>query len=484
VSANKPDKGVVARRRKMLEALYEAFVPTGKWPLYQYVSQLWDDSQFEARDVYLDLAERGLVRPAMARTNRFQLREDTVVSISLRGLTGLPTAVADIESFVSAVRYVGEHAAKFRPSSPTELGRLSITSEQVCDHLGMKPGVSASIRLGTLISNEASQLWTSFAGPDSGTWSMGVDLEQARRYRNIKTVADFLAIAYPAVAAEFPAPAPAAAEMFETGSPRPGQPRAFISYSHRDEAFVLALVQRLKDRCIGVWIDQIELLPGDSLIRRIGDAIHNEDFVIAVISEHSVSSAWCEKELSLAVMHGIQSKQVKVLPVRLGGVALPNFLADTVWVETDHSDCSAVAAELATAMERHLERRLGGASAKPDSSFLVATVDQQSEDRIVEHVALQGDTSSFEFWYGLLERYVQGSGTAAMASSTVIDELSLGKWCGEQRSLYGRGELRDECVGRLQALPGWEWDRFDASWEYMFTLLQGFISREKTALVS
>jgi hypothetical protein len=482
-AGQKPDNGVAAHRHKMLEGLYEAFAPTGKWPLFQYISQLWDDSQFEARDVYLDLAEQGLVRPVMARTHQFQLRESTVVGVSLQGLTGLPTAAADLDCFVSAVRYVGKHAAEFRPSSPTELGRLSITSEQVCDHLEIKPGVPASTRLGTLISDEAAQLWTSFAGPDSGTWSMEVNLEWARRYRSIKTLAEFLAISYPAAAPLPTAPAPTGAELFDTGSPRPGQPRAFISYSHDDEAFVLALVQRLREHGVGVWIDWVELLPGDSLIRRIGDAIHDEDFVIAVISEHSVNSAWCEKELSLAVTHGIQSKQVKVLPVRLDGVALPSFLADTVWVEADRSDCGAVAAKLATAMERHLERRRGAAVVKTDGSLLVGTADRQLEGGIAAHATLRGDMNSFEFWYEMLKRYVQSNGTAAMASSTVIDGLSLSKWCSEQRSLYSRGKLSDECVGRLRMLPGWEWDHRDARWEYMFVLLQRFIAREKTALV-
>lgn len=97
--------------------------------------------------------------------------------------------------------------------------------------------------------------------------------------------------------------------------------------------------------------------------------------------------------------------------------------------------------------------------------------------------APRGDTNSFEFWFGLLERYVQDNGTAAMAPSTVIDGLSLGKWCSKQRSLYGRGKLSVERVERLQALPGWEWNHYDAKWEHMVTLLQRFVAREKTALV-
>lgn len=152
---------------------------------------------------------------------------------------------------------------------------------------------------------------------------------------------------------------------------------------------MLALVQRLQEYGIGVWIDRVDLLIGDSLIRRIGDAIHEGDFVIAVISGHSVKSSWCEKELALAVTQGIQSKQVKVLPVRLDGVTPPSFMADTLWVEADRLDCAAVAAELVSAVERHLERRrLGAGAIKTDSSAARAAERQQPA---VEHEPIQPD---------------------------------------------------------------------------------------------
>lgn len=153
------------------------------------------------------------------------------------------------------------------------------------------------------------------------------------------------------------APTPANAQLIAAGLPELRQPMAFVSYSHQDEVFVLALVQKLNEHGIGVWIDRVDLLIGDSLSVRIGDAIQEGDFVIAVISEHSVKSSWCEKELSLAVTYGIQSKQVKVLPVQLDGVALPSFLADILCVEADRSDSTGIAAELATAITRHLQRQ-------------------------------------------------------------------------------------------------------------------------------
>jgi hypothetical protein len=182
-----------------------------------------------------------------------------------------------------------------------------------------------------------------------------------------------------------------------------GQPRAFISYSHRDKAFALALAQRLREHGVWVWIDIEGVLVGDLVIRRVGDAIHEEPFVIAVISEHSVNSPWCLKEWTLAVALGIQYEQVKVLPVRLDEAVVPSFLADTRWADAKRSDCRAVAAELATAINDHLGRRHGAAVAISS----VGADDGRLEDRIDAHAALQGDVGSFEFWYGLLERYVR-----------------------------------------------------------------------------
>ena len=70
----------------MLDLLYETFAMTGQWPLFQYVSTRWDEVNVEAQDVYLDLAEQGLVRPAMTRSHEFQLRQETVVGVRAHDL--------------------------------------------------------------------------------------------------------------------------------------------------------------------------------------------------------------------------------------------------------------------------------------------------------------------------------------------------------------------------------------------------------------
>jgi hypothetical protein len=92
----------------MLELMYETFVAAGKWPLFQYVSALWDEVDVEARDVYLDLAEQDLVRPAMTRSHDFQLRQETVVGLSPQGLMHMGPAGDDLGRFVATVRYAAK----------------------------------------------------------------------------------------------------------------------------------------------------------------------------------------------------------------------------------------------------------------------------------------------------------------------------------------------------------------------------------------
>jgi uncharacterized protein YjbI with pentapeptide repeats len=73
----------------------------------------------------------------------------------------------------------------------------------------------------------------------------------------------------------------------------------FVSYSHRDSAFVDKLRDRLYAEGINVWLDRRDLVAG-TLQDQVWRAIQLHHVVILVLSEDSVASDWVENELDMA----------------------------------------------------------------------------------------------------------------------------------------------------------------------------------------
>jgi TPR repeat protein len=113
---------------------------------------------------------------------------------------------------------------------------------------------------------------------------------------------------------------------------------AFVSYAHEDRAIAHEVGFHLQRRGCKVWIDAGELRAGDSLVQRLAEAIVEVDYVIPIVSEHSVRSSWCSKELSWAMtdeVNGLGNRfgVRRILPLRVGDVAMPLELRDKLYRE-------------------------------------------------------------------------------------------------------------------------------------------------------
>ncbi|KQR22468.1 hypothetical protein ASF79_09550 [Agreia sp. Leaf335] len=128
----------------------------------------------------------------------------------------------------------------------------------------------------------------------------------------------------------------------------------FISYQHADKRLAAGLQDGLERLGYFVWRDEGELLVGDSIVDRITAALDQIDFVVALISNNSVSSQWCQKEVSLAMTGEIAQSGVKVLPVRIDQVEMPPSLKDKLYVEVHGGDVVQATERLAASIERHL----------------------------------------------------------------------------------------------------------------------------------
>jgi hypothetical protein len=191
-----PDAAPSAHGLWMLTSMWEAFDAAGEWPTFQFVgARFWREDRPEPRDVYLELAEDGFVSPRVQRDRLFELRDDTRASITLDGLMFVTPAQPDLAQFVSAVRYLGERAARFRPATSTTLESLTIASDEIRLALPPSPTGADLRRQAAFIRDYAPELWTGFSGPDlAGQWTVTVAVERARQYRQVQTIIDFLEV--------------------------------------------------------------------------------------------------------------------------------------------------------------------------------------------------------------------------------------------------------------------------------------------------
>ena len=129
----------------------------------------------------------------------------------------------------------------------------------------------------------------------------------------------------------------------------------FVSYSHADKGLARGVAERLDEAGYRVWIDEGELRAGDSVVDLIASAIDRVDFLVALISESSVSSDWCQKELALAMTGEIANQGITVIPLRIGNITMPPTLKDKLYLRLDAERLDTSVADLIRDMQRHLE---------------------------------------------------------------------------------------------------------------------------------
>ncbi|MXV51971.1 TIR domain-containing protein [Pedobacter sp. HMF7647] len=107
----------------------------------------------------------------------------------------------------------------------------------------------------------------------------------------------------------------------------------FISYSTKDSDFIDKLSIKLIKNKIPIWLDKWEMQPGDSLIEKIQDGLENAEALIVVLSQNSVNSEWCKKELSAGLMRELEEKKVIAIPAVLDDCKVPLFLRDKLYAD-------------------------------------------------------------------------------------------------------------------------------------------------------
>ena len=106
----------------------------------------------------------------------------------------------------------------------------------------------------------------------------------------------------------------------------------FLSYSRLDRDFAERLASDLQQRGIAVWWDFWEMEVGDSLPRKIEEAVSRSAWFGIVLSPDAVSSPWVRAELDLALTMEIEGG-ITILPILHRPCELPLSLRGKVWAD-------------------------------------------------------------------------------------------------------------------------------------------------------
>lgn len=108
----------------------------------------------------------------------------------------------------------------------------------------------------------------------------------------------------------------------------------FLSHTHADKPFVRRLKAALNEHGVSdVWVDEAEIMLGDTLTRKIEEGLTKTRYFGVVLSPRSVKSRWVQKELETAMTKEIETGSVVVLPLLYEECDLPPFLKGKLYAD-------------------------------------------------------------------------------------------------------------------------------------------------------
>lgn len=139
------------------------------------------------------------------------------------------------------------------------------------------------------------------------------------------------------------------ATAYETGS------SIFISHSSKDKVFARTLSVDLSHLGHKPWLDEWEILPGESIVSMVGVGIEQCDYVLLILSPDAIASKWVETEWQAKYWTEITTRKIKLIPILHKQCEVPSLIKPKKYVDFTYDYVTAFD-ELASAFATFTKR--------------------------------------------------------------------------------------------------------------------------------
>ena len=129
----------------------------------------------------------------------------------------------------------------------------------------------------------------------------------------------------------------------------------FMSHSSKDKTLARRIADDLVAANIDVWLDEWDILVGDSITQRIQHGLEEADFVAVLLTKHAVDSGWVEKEWQSKVGVEAATRKVVILPLKADDCSIPILLRDKRFADLRTNYTSGIE-ELVDSLKGHVSR--------------------------------------------------------------------------------------------------------------------------------
>nr|WP_269084163.1 toll/interleukin-1 receptor domain-containing protein [Sorangium cellulosum] len=109
--------------------------------------------------------------------------------------------------------------------------------------------------------------------------------------------------------------------------------RIFLSHASVDKPTVRRVAEALRSAGHDPWVDDEQILIGESIPAAVERGLRQADFVVVCLSKAAAERGWVEAERDATLMQQLRERKARILPVRLENVPPPYIIAPLAYVD-------------------------------------------------------------------------------------------------------------------------------------------------------